>query len=97
MARSLGLDSIEAHVTEILTGVAAGRTLRLADLALKSSERLFREHVPLPPASSARVRLRNPRHYGVLAENVEAWAFRASQQREQFLDRLRRSTASGGR
>jgi hypothetical protein len=87
VARSLGLDSIEAHVTEVLTGVAAGRSLRLTDLPLKSSERLFHERVPLGPEPSARVPLRNPQHYGVLAENVEAWAFRASQQREQFLDR----------
>jgi hypothetical protein len=87
VARALGRDDIQASVTEVVTRVGAGRSLRLSDLPQKSHERLFRERVPLPREARARVRLTDPWRYGDLAEGVEAWAFRAMQDRGDFMDR----------
>jgi hypothetical protein len=87
VARAIGIPSLEAHVTEVLTAAGADRTLRLHDLPLKSSERLFAERVPLPSEGRARVRLGDPDDYDTLAENVEAWGFRAMQDSGILLDR----------
>ena len=87
VARALGIPALEAHVTDVLTAAGAGRDLRLHDLPLKSGERLFAERVPLPPEGRARVRLSDPDEYGTLAENVEAWGFRAMQDSGILLDR----------
>jgi hypothetical protein len=80
---------IEAHVIEVLTRVGADRHIRIADLPLKSHERLFWERVPLPEAARDRVRLTDPWRYGELAEGVEAWGFRLMQAEHQFLERDR--------
>jgi hypothetical protein len=85
--RAMGIPTVEAHVIEILTKVGMDHEVRLSDLPLKSSERLFDERVPLPDEGRARVRLRDPWAYGELAENVEAWGFRAMQSRGELLDR----------
>ncbi len=87
VARALGLDRIEAYVTEVRTRVGAGQTLTLAELPRKGHERLFRERVPLPPDQAARVVLSDPWRYGELAEGVEGWGFRVSQDRGRLLDR----------
>ena len=87
VARALGIPSLEAHVVEVLTAAGAGRDLRLHDLPLKSGERLFADRVPLPPAGRRRIRLSDPDDYGTLAENVEAWGFRAMQDSGIFLER----------
>jgi hypothetical protein len=87
VARALGIPSLEAHVVEVLTEAGADRELRLHDLPLKSSERLFAERVPLPPASRARIQLGDADGYSTLAENVEAWGFRAMQDGGVLLDR----------
>ena len=49
VARELGLETIDAYVTEIQTKVGAEGSIAAHDLALKSHERLFFERVPLPP------------------------------------------------
>jgi len=87
VARALGRTEIEAYVIEVRTRVGADRTLRLGDLPLKSHERIFRERVPLPTRARGRVLLSDAWDYAVLAENVEAWAFRLMQDRAEFLDR----------
>jgi hypothetical protein len=87
VARALGRRDIEARVTEVVTRVGAERGLRVSDLPLKGHERLFRERVPLPAAAAERVRLTDPWGYGALAESVEGWAFRESQERGELLDR----------
>jgi hypothetical protein len=87
VARALGRRDIEAYVTEVRTRVGADRGLRPSELPLKAHERLFRERVPLPPEQAERVRLTDPWGYGALAESVEAWAFRESQERGELLDR----------
>ena len=54
VARALGHKDINAYVTEVLTEVGAEREITLADLPLKSHERLFRERVPLPEPARRR-------------------------------------------
>src|SRR3712207_335472 len=87
VARALGRRDIDAHVVEVLTRVGADRSLTVADLPVKGHERLFRERVPLPSQAAARVRLSDPWAYGELAEAVEAWGFRAMQERGELMDR----------
>ncbi len=87
VARALGRDTIDAYVVEVVTRIGAERSLVVGDLPLKSHERLFHERVPLPTRARARIALSDPWDYGVLAEGVEAWAFRAMQDRAEFVDR----------
>ena len=61
VARALGLDAIDAYVTEVQTAWAPARDITLADLPVKSHERLFFERVPLPADARARVKLSDPR------------------------------------
>lgn len=86
VARALGRGDIDAYVTEVRTKVDAG-DLRLGDLLFKSHERLFRERVPLPGDAREEVRVGNPSAYGDLAEAVEAWGFRAMQDRGELMSR----------
>jgi hypothetical protein len=79
VARALGHKDINAYVTEVLTEVGAEREISLADLPLKSHERLFRERVPLPEDARAKIQLSDEWRYAALAEAVEAWAFRREQ------------------
>jgi hypothetical protein len=87
VAHALGHADIDAYVTEVITRVGADRTITLADLPLKSHERVFFERVPLPNEARAKIRLSDPWDYGELAEGVEAWGFRAAQDRHEQLDR----------
>ena len=87
VARARGRRSIEARVTEVRTRSGAGADLRITDLPVKSHERLLWERVPLPPEARARLRVRNPDGYGLLAEGVEAWGFRRMQAEGRLLDR----------
>jgi hypothetical protein len=87
VARSLGRKDIDAYVTEVETRVGAGSDVLISDLPVKGHERLFRERVPLDPERLARISPSDPWDYGALAENVEAWGFRAMQGRRGFMDR----------
>jgi hypothetical protein len=87
VAKSLGRQDIDAYVTEIQTRVRLGRDLRVGDLPLKGHERLFRERVPLGREERARIALSDPWDFGRLAEAVEAWGFRAMQDRGSYMDR----------
>jgi hypothetical protein len=88
VARALGLDTIDAYVTEVITAVGgAERDTRLSDLALKGHERLFFERVPLDSESRARIQLSDEWRYASLAESVEAWGFRYIQERGEFTAR----------
>ena len=87
VARALGRNDIDAYVTEVRTRVGAERGLTVADLPVKGHERLFRERVPLPREAAERVVLSDPWKYGEVAEGVEAWGFRAGQERGELLDR----------
>ena len=79
VARALGHKDINAYVTEVLTELGAEREITLADLPLKSHERLFRERVPLPADARAAIQLSDEWRYAALAEAVEAWGFRREQ------------------
>jgi hypothetical protein len=83
----MGLETIDAYVTEIVTAVGADPRTRLRDLALKSHERLFFERVPLPPELRERIQLSDEWRYAELAESVEAWGFRAMQGVGEFMTR----------
>ncbi len=87
VARALGRNDIDAYVTEVLTRVGAEASIRVADLPLKSHERLFRERVPLPAESARRIALSDRWAYARLAEGVEAWGFRLMQARGDLVDR----------
>src|ERR1700684_424807 len=56
-ARALGRTDIDAYVTAVVTRVGAERTITLADLPLKSHERVFFERVPLPDDARAEIKL----------------------------------------
>jgi len=87
VARGMGLDKIDAYVTEVITEVGAGREITLRDLPLKSHERLFRERVPLPPEAEKRIDLKDEWRYAALAEAVEAWGFRVIQETGEPMNR----------
>ena len=87
VARELGLETIDAYVTEIITAVGTEGGIEVRDLALKSHERLFFERVPLPAAARARIQLPNRSLYAGLAEGVEAWGARLMHASTTYLDR----------
>ncbi|MBV9837239.1 MAG: hypothetical protein JO156_03910 [Solirubrobacterales bacterium] len=87
VARSLGREDIDAYVTEVVTRVGAERTITLADLPPKSLVREFFERVPLPEDARAEIVLSDPWDYAELAESVEAWGFRLSQDRGEPVGR----------
>jgi hypothetical protein len=87
VARALGRETIDAYVVEVVTRIGAERSLLIGDLPLKSHERLFHERVPLPARARERIALTDPWDFGMLAEGVEAWAFRTMQDRAEFIDR----------
>jgi hypothetical protein len=87
VAKAMGLEVIEADVTEIITEVGTDANVKLHDLALKSHQRLFFERVPLPSQLRDRIVLRTGSWYAGLAEGVEAWGFRAMQARGEFMSR----------
>jgi hypothetical protein len=87
VARALAHTDIDAYVTEVVTGVDAGTAITLADLPLKSHTRVFFERVPLPDDARAEISLTDPWDYAVLAEAVEAWGFRTSQERGERIGR----------
>jgi hypothetical protein len=87
VARALGHTDIDAIVTEVHTRVGARHTITYADLPTKSLEREFFERVPVPTDARSEIQLTDPWDYGHLAENVEAWGFRLSQDRGDQLSR----------
>ena len=87
VARALGRTDIDAYVVEVVTRIGAERSLVISDLPLKSHERLFYERAPIPPDARDRIALTDPWRYALLAEMVEAWGFRAMQDRAEFMDR----------
>lgn len=86
VARQMGMDRIDAYVTEVRTAIDPG-DFRISDLPLKSNERLFFERVPLGGEQRDLIELREGRMYAQLAESVEAWGFRASQVHGRYMTR----------
>jgi ParB-like nuclease domain len=92
VASALGLNDIDAYVTEVITRVPAEGVVRLTDLPLKSHERIFFERVPLPLEARGEIAVSDPWDYAVLAEGVEAWGFRAMQEDGELYDRKQAAT-----
>ncbi|HEY3729376.1 MAG TPA: hypothetical protein VGL51_19525 [Solirubrobacteraceae bacterium] len=87
VARALGRTDIDAYVTEVVTVQGADRAITMADLPLKSHTRVFFERVPLPDDAHSEISLSDPWDYAVLAEAVEAWGFRTTQDRGEPIGR----------
>jgi hypothetical protein len=87
VARALGRFDIDAYVTEVQTRVGAEKAITLADLPMKSLERVFFERVPLPDNARAEIVLTDSWDYAELAGAVEAWGFRLSQDRREAVSR----------
>ena len=81
VARAMGDTVIDAYVTDVRTRMPLSTDTRVPDLPLKGHERLFRERVPLSAEQRARIQVTDPWDYGALAEAIEAWGFRAMQER----------------
>jgi hypothetical protein len=87
VSRALGREDIDAFVTEVVTRVPAEQAVTPHQLPMKSHERVFFERVPLPREARNEVVLTDPWDYGKLAEGVEAWGFRAIQDRGEPINR----------
>jgi hypothetical protein len=87
VARALGRTDIDSSVTDVVTRVGAQHSITLADLPTKSHERVFFERVPLPDHARPEIDLSDPWSYDNLAEAVEAWGFRTSQERGEPISR----------
>jgi len=87
VARALGRADIDAYITDVVTRVGAARAITHADLPFKSLERVFFERVPLPDHARAEIAVTDSWDYARLAEKVEAWGFRTSQDRGEAIGR----------
>ncbi|MFT4041867.1 MAG: chromosome partitioning protein ParB [Gordonia sp. (in: high G+C Gram-positive bacteria)] len=81
------LKTIDAFVTEIHTRISPEGINATSDLILKDHRRLFLSRVPLVSAQAAAIQLTDPLDYAELAESVEAWGFRRTQEVGEFLSR----------
>ena len=81
------IETIDAYVTEIHTRISPEGIHGTSDLALKDHRRLFLSRVPLRGKQAEAITVEDPFDYAELAENVEAWGFRLSQEVGEFLGR----------
>ncbi|WP_299577309.1 chromosome partitioning protein ParB [uncultured Williamsia sp.] len=81
------IETIDAYVTEIHTRISPEGIHGVSDLALKDHRRLFLSRVPLRGKQAEAITVGDPFDYAELAENVEAWGFRLSQEVGEFLGR----------
>lgn len=88
VAHELGLKTIDAYVTEVMTRLSAGGIRYRGDLLVKDYRRIFLDRVPLVGEARRAVSLTDPWDYAELAESVEAWGFRVMQDEGRYLDRL---------
>ncbi|MCG8915619.1 chromosome partitioning protein ParB [Actinokineospora sp. PR83] len=87
VAHALGLTTIDAYVTEIVTRVSAAGIRYRGDLIVKDYRRIFLDRVPLDGEARAAVNLTDGWDYAELSEAVEAWGYRLMQDERVFLDR----------
>ncbi len=88
VAHALGLKTIDAYVTEVMTRLSPGGIRYRGDLLVKDYRRIFLDRVPLVGEARRAVSLTDPWDYAELAESVEAWGFRLMQDEGRYLDRL---------
>ncbi|GAB92177.1 hypothetical protein [Gordonia rhizosphera] len=82
------LHIIDAYVTEIRTRISPEGINATSDLIMKDHRRLFLSRVPLTGVQADAIRVSDPFDYAELAENVEAWGFRLSQEVGEYLSRV---------
>ncbi|HEU0089776.1 MAG TPA: chromosome partitioning protein ParB [Pseudonocardiaceae bacterium] len=87
VAHALGLHTIEAAVTEVLTRVEPQGVRHRGDLLMKDYRRIFLDRVPLQPPARDAISVTKPEGYAELGEAVEAWGFRLIQDEGVFSDR----------
>ncbi len=87
VAHALGLDTIDAYVTEVHTRLSANGIRHRGDLILKDYRRIFLDRVPLPQPARAAITMTDPWGYAQLGEAVEAWGFRLIQDEARMCDR----------
>jgi hypothetical protein len=87
VAHALGLKTIDAYVTEVVTRLSPNGIRYRGDLLVKDYRRIFLDRVPLVDEARKRVMLTDAWNYAELAESVEAWGFRLMQDEGCYLDR----------
>lgn len=87
VAHALGLKTIDAYVTEVITRLSPNGIRYRGDLLVKDYRRIFLDRVPLAGEARRAVSLTDPWDYAELAESVEAWGFRLMQDEGHYLDR----------
>jgi hypothetical protein len=87
VAHALGLRTIDAYVTEVITRLSPNGIRYRGDLLVKDYRRIFLDRVPLVGEARKAVSLTEPWDYAELAECVEAWGFRLMQDEGGYLDR----------
>lgn len=87
VAHALGLDTIEAMVTEVRTRLGSQGVRHRGDLLVKDYRRVFLDRVPLEESVSAAIVVTDPEGYAQLGEAVEAWGFRLMQDEGAFTNR----------
>ena len=87
VAKALGLDLIEASVTEMVTATSAEGVSGPGDLDLRHWRRIFLERVPLTGEARLKTHVMEPHRYHQLAEMVEAWACRTMHHEGAYMDR----------
>jgi len=87
VAHALGLKTIDAYVTEVITRLSPNGIRYRGDLLVKDYRRIFLDRVPLTGEARKAVLLTDHWDYAELAESVEAWGFRLMQDEGAYLDR----------
>jgi len=87
VAHALGLKTIDAYVTEVITRLSPNGIRYRGDLLVKDYRRIFLDRVPLAGEARKAVMLTDHWDYAELAESVEAWGFRLMQDEGTYLDR----------
>jgi hypothetical protein len=87
VAHALGLKTIDAYVTEVITRLSPNGIRYRGDLLVKDYRRIFLDRVPLVGEARRAVSLTDPWDYAEMAESVEAWGFRLMQDEGLYLDR----------
>lgn len=87
VGRALGVDQIEAHVTEIDTIISTEGIGGPRDLDAKNWGLRFLNRVPLAGEHRGAVNCSDPANYHRLAEMVEAWACRLMHAEGQYIDK----------
>lgn len=87
VANALGLDLIDAFVTQVSTAISPTGVETSEDLDRKHWRRIFLERVPLTGSAREALDVANPDNYHRLAEMVEAWAARRMHAEHTYLDK----------